>query len=282
MFMDYLASLPTSLSIDQFDLVYNGLSLAIATMGAAALFFFNAKSLVSPKYRTAVLISGVIVSVATYHYFRIFNSWDASFMLQDGAYISTGQPFNDAYRYVDWLLTVPLLLIETVAVLALSKTVARPLFAKLAIAAVLMIGTGYPGEVADSITARAIWGAVSTVPFVYILYVLWSELQSAVARQPEAVQSLLGTLRVLILFSWGVYPIAYLLPELGITGATATVGVQVGYTVADLIAKPLFGLLVFRIAQIKSQVDAEQTVEAGNGRAGNGAGDRQQAFAEVN
>lgn len=255
--MDCIASIPSSLSIGQFDLVYNAFSLTIAAMGAAALFFFNAKSTVAPKYRIAVLISGVIVSIAAYHYFRIFNSWEASYALMDGTYVATGQPFNDAYRYVDWLLTVPLLLIETVAVLALSKSVARPLLAKLAIAAVLMIATGYPGEIAESIQTRAIWGAISTVPFVYILIVLWTELQTAVTRQPEAVKTLLNGMRFLILASWGVYPIAFLLPEIGITGVGATVGVQIGYTVADLLAKPLFGLLVFRIAQVKSAVDAE-------------------------
>ncbi|MEM6591926.1 MAG: bacteriorhodopsin-like [Cyanobacteria bacterium P01_C01_bin.73] len=255
MISTYLLSLPSDLSIEQFDLVYNAFSLVIAAMGAAALFFFNAQASVSRKYRTAILISGVVVSIAAYHYFRIFNSWDAAYVLQDGLYTSTGEPFNDAYRYVDWLLTVPLLLIETVAVLGLAKEVSRPLFAKLAIAAVLMIATGYPGEISDSITVRAIWGAVSTVPFAYILYVLWSELSSATERQPEAVKSALNTMKLLLLLSWGVYPIAYLLPEVGITGATAAIGVQVGYSVADILAKPLFGLLVFRIAQIKSNVD---------------------------
>ncbi|PSN19400.1 xanthorhodopsin, partial [filamentous cyanobacterium CCP5] len=211
-----------------------------------------------------------IVSIATYHYFRIFNSWDASYALEGGLYVATGQPFNDAYRYVDWLLTVPLLLVETVAVLALSKSVSRPLLTKLAIAAVLMIATGYPGEIAETIQARAIWGAISTVPFVYILFVLWTELQSAVSRQPDAVKSLLNGMRFLILASWGVYPIAYLLPEIGITGVTATVGVQIGYTVADILAKPLFGLLVFRIAQVKTAVDAEATEDTGAVYAGDG------------
>jgi bacteriorhodopsin len=263
--MDWLlmSELPTSLTQNQFNLVYNAFSLCIAAMLAAALFFFNAKSQVNQKYRTAVLISGVVVSIAAYHYFRIFNSWEAAYTLQDGVYTATGQLFNDAYRYVDWLLTVPLLLIETVAVLALSKSVSRPLFTKLAIAAFVMIATGYPGEVADTIRVRAIWGAVSTIPFAYILYVLWTELSQAIARQPEQVQSLIGAMRILILASWGVYPIAYLLPELGITGATATVGVQLGYTVADLLAKPVFGLLVFNIARVKSEADEQMAINGG-------------------
>lgn len=255
MMLSTLASLPPELSYNQFSLVYNGFSLCIAAMIAAALFFFNAKSLVNEKYRPALLISGVIVSIAAYHYFRIFGSWDASYTLQEGVYLATGEPFNDAYRYADWLLTVPLLLVEAVAVLALSKKVARPLIVKLAVAAVLMLVTGYPGEIADDIMTRAIWGAVSTIPFAYILYVLWIELGKSLDRQPEGVKSVVGSMRLLLLLSWGVYPIAYVLPELGIAGANALVGVQVGYTVADLLAKPVFGLLVYNIARIKTQAD---------------------------
>jgi len=266
------AFLPTELSPNQFNLVYQAFSLAIAAMFASALFFFNAKSQVGRKYRIAVIISGVIVSIAGYHYFRIFNSWEAAYALQDGVYFVTGHPFNDAYRYIDWLLTVPLLLIEAVAVLALSKQVARPLFIKLATASVLMIVTGYVGEVADTLTTRAIWGAVSTVPFLYILFILWTELSQATQRQPDQVKTLLNGLRFLLLASWGVYPIAYLLPEIGIQSAAATVGVQVGYTVADLLAKPLFGLLVFSIARIKTLVDDQQGIdpESVNGSSSNG------------
>ncbi|RZM77228.1 bacteriorhodopsin-like [Leptolyngbya iicbica] len=261
--MEYItiASVPTELTANQFSLVYNAFSLCIAAMFAAALFFFNAKSQVGRKYQVAVIISGVVVSIAGYHYFRIFNSWEAAYALQGSTYLATEELFNDAYRYVDWLLTVPLLLIEAVAVLALSKEVARPLLIKLATAAVLMIGTGYVGEVADSITTRAIWGAVSTLPFLYILFILWTELSQAVERQDRRVKTLLNGMRFLLLFSWGVYPIAYLLPELGIAGATATVGVQVGYTIADLLAKPVFGLLVFSIARVKTQIDEAQVAD---------------------
>ncbi|MFP4134523.1 MAG: bacteriorhodopsin-like [Halothece sp.] len=255
-----LATTPELLSVGQFNLVYNAFSLTIAAMVAAALFFFNSKQLVGNRYRVAVIISGVIVSIAAYHYFRIFNSWEAAYLLEEGSYIASGEAFNDAYRYVDWLLTVPLLLIEAVAVLGLPNKESRPLFIKLAVAAVLMIATGYPGEIADTIKERAIWGAVSTVPFAYILFVLWFELKGAIARQTERVQTLISGMRWLLLASWGVYPIAYLLPEVGITGATATVGIQIGYTVADLLAKPIFGLLAFSIARMKSQAEAESSI----------------------
>jgi bacteriorhodopsin len=246
-----------SLSPSQFNLIYNAFSFAIATMFAAALFFFSARAQLGQKYRIALLVSAIVVSIAGYHYFRIFNSWDAAYSLQNGVYTLTGAPFNDAYRYVDWLLTVPLLLVEAVAVLALPIKEARPLLIKLAVASVVMIATGYPGEISSDLTTRVIWGTVSTIPFAYILYVLWVELSKSLVRQPAAVQTLVRSMRLLLLLSWGVYPIAYLLPMLGITGTTATIGVQLGYTIADVLAKPVFGLLVFAIAITKTKADQD-------------------------
>jgi bacteriorhodopsin len=250
-------SMVQSLTSSQFNLVYNAFSFAIAAMFASALFFFNAQGLIGQRYRLALLVSAIVVSIAGYHYFRIFNSWDAAYILQNGIYSATGAPFNDAYRYVDWLLTVPLLLVEAVAVLALPVIEARPLLIKLVLASVVMIATGYPGEISSDMTTRMIWGTVSTIPFIYILYVLWVELSKSLLRQPPAVQTLIRNMRLLLLFSWGVYPIAYLLPMLGISGASATVSVQVGYTIADVLAKPLFGLLVFAIAVVKTKVDED-------------------------
>jgi bacteriorhodopsin len=243
------------LTAAQFNLVYNAASFAIAAMFGAALFFFNAQAQVGPKYRLALLISAIVVSIAGYHYFRIFNSWNEAYSLKGNMYVSTGTPFNDAYRYVDWLLTVPLLLIETVAVLALPKQQSNSLITKLVIAAILMIVTGYPGEISNVVTTRLIWGAVSTVPFAYIIYILWVELSDSLQRQTADVQGLVRNLRLLLLFSWGVYPIVYLLPVFGISSMSATVAVQVGYSIADVLAKPLFGLIIFAIAVSKTQSD---------------------------
>ena len=251
-----------ALSSSQFNLVYNAFSFAIAAMFASALFFLNAQAQVGQKYRIALLVSAIVVSIAGYHYFRIFNSWDASYSLQNGVYTLTGAPFNDAYRYVDWLLTVPLLLVETVAVLALPAKDAKPLLLKLVVASILMIAAGYPGEISSDLTTRLVWGTISTIPFAYIVYVLWVELSKSLVRQPMEVQTLVRNLRLLLLFSWGVYPIAYLLPVFGITSATANVSVQVGYTIADVLAKPLYGLLIFSIALTKTKIDEDSLPHA--------------------
>lgn len=244
-----------TLSPAQFDTVYNALSLCVAGMGAGFVFFISARKQVAAPYRPALLVSALVVGIACYHYLRIFQSFGGAFTLTDGLYVQTA-PFNDAYRYADWLLTVPLLLIEVVAVLGLTRAISGPMFAKLTIASVLMLVTGYPGEITDDTTTRAIWGAISTVPFLYILYVLWVELDKSMGQQPPKVRVLMRNLRLLILGSWGVYPIAYMLPMFDISGSSAAVGVQVGYTFADLVAKPGMGLLIYHIARAKSIADA--------------------------
>lgn len=244
------------LSTNQFNLVYNSFSLAIAAMGAAFIYFILIRHKVGPSHRIAVTITTLVVAIAFYHYWRIFDSWDKSFEFIDGVYVSTGAGFNEGYRYVDWLLTVPLLLTELVLVLKLSQSTTRSLLWRLIIAAVLMIVLGYPGEIAaaDS-TARTVWGILSTIPFLYILYVLFVELSKSLDRQEGTVKKIVDGLRWLLLATWGVYPLAYMAPSLIDNEATAEVVRQVGYSIADILAKPLFGVLIVWIALIKTKSD---------------------------
>ena len=243
----------TELSAAQFSLVYNMFSLTIASMGAAFIFFLASRSQVAPKYRGALTVSSLVVAIACYHYFRIFNSWNEAFTLSGTVYMPSGKPFNDAYRYVDWLLTVPLLLVELVAVLALPKNQREGLFGKLAIAAFLMIALGYPGEIATDNTTRAIWGTLSSIPFVYILMILWGKLGAAIESQPGEAKVYLTNIRLLLLLTWGFYPITYMLPMFGIDPQSSVVGIQVGYAVADVLAKAFYGVMIYWIARAKSE-----------------------------
>lgn len=244
----------TQLSTGQFVLVYNVLSLAIAAMGAAFIFFLVGRSQVGVKYRPALLVSSLVVAIACYHYVRIFNSWEEAYSLQNGMYLPTGKPFNDAYRYVDWLLTVPLLLVELVAVMQLRKQDSQGMLAKLGLAAFFMILLGYPGEVSTDTTTRIVWGLLSSVPFCYILYILWVKLGKEMATESGEVQVLVRNTRLLLLGTWGFYPITYMLPLFGIS-AGATVNVQVGYAIADILAKAGYGVMIYAIARAKSAND---------------------------
>lgn len=245
------------LSLDEHALVYNMLSLTIAAMLGSFVFFVLARGQLHPRYRPAMILSSLVVAIAGYHYLRIFNSWDSAYQLVAGAYQPTGTPFNDAYRYVDWLLTVPLLVAELIAVLALAPALRGKMMARLVVAAVLMIGLGYPGEIAGSSGMRVFWAVLSTIPFAYILYVLWVELSRAAANESEAVRERLALIRWVLLATWGFYPIAYALPLLNISGASATVGLQVGYSIADILAKCGYGFLIYSIARKKMDAAGE-------------------------
>ena len=231
------------------------LSLAIAAMFGSFVFFVIARNQLTHKYRPALIMSSLVVGIAGYHYWRIFNSWDAAFTLTEGVYKPSGTPFNDAYRYVDWLLTVPLLVAELVAVLALTREVRGPMMAKLTIASVIMIACGYPGEISSDNTVRGIWGFISTIPFVYILYILWVQLGKATADAAPRVQKLLADTKLLLIATWGFYPIAYLMPQLGVEAGSATVALQVGYSVADILAKCGYGFMIYAIAQAKMEAE---------------------------
>lgn len=244
--------LPT-LTMTEYSIVFNILSFTIATMGAAALFFFLAAQTVESRYRLGVYISGLVVAIACYHYVQIFLSWNGAYTLQGGAYVPTGKPFNPAYRYVDWLLTVPLLLTELVAVLNLPRNVGRPLQVKLIIAAILMIVLGYPGEIATAASTKWLWWAVAMVPFLFIVYTLFAQLSAAVGRQPERVRDLVAGARWLTVVSWSFYPIAYLAPVAGLSGSTSEVVLQIGYSIADIVSKAGLGLYIYGIARTKSE-----------------------------
>ena len=254
------------LDYSQFQTVYNVLSFALASMLAATVFFFVVQGRVLPRYRQALVVSGIVTLIAGYHYFRIFNSFTEAYVaVGDGTpatamnamsyVLVNGDGFNEGYRYVDWLLTVPLLLFEAIAVLALAPKVRKGLMLKLIPASALMIILGYPGELATDTASKAIWGAASTIPFLYILYVLFVELSRAAKSQPEQVGKDLNGLRWLLLATWGVYPISYMFPMFGLEGADSFVWRQVGYSIADILAKCLFGLLIYKIAREKSFAD---------------------------
>jgi bacteriorhodopsin len=254
------------LTVAQYSLVYNMFSFTFAAMLASFIFFVLSSQQIAPEYRNALIMSSLVVAVAGYHYFRIFESWSSAFVLNDvGVYGAAPKGFNDAYRYVDWLLTVPLLVAELVAVLRLEKGKGGSLTVRLAVAAVLMVALGYPGEIATDNGTRALWGTISTIPFLYIVYVLFTELGAAIERQPEGTKVLFRNIRLLLLATWGFYPIVYMLPFLnsGSIDASTLVAVQVGYCIADVAAKCGYGVMIYLIAREKSEVSRMQGVPAG-------------------
>ena len=252
--------IPDILSHGQYSTVYNFLSLVIASQLFTAVFLLISLPRILPRYRQAITVAIIVCGIAAYHYFRIFDSFKEAFVSKSvggtGTYSqAAGVSFNEGYRYVDWLLTVPLLLVELIAVLALARKVQSGLLLRLVPAAALMIALGYPGEISGDNGLRGLFGLLSTIPFAYILYVLFVQLSKSLSTQPVSVRKTLGRLRFLLLLSWGVYPIAYLLPLLNIGGADAWVSKQVGYSMADIVAKAVYALIIFGVAKAKSYDD---------------------------
>lgn len=243
------------ITVPEYDLVYNAFSFTLAAMGAGTLFLWLSRGQVAPAYRTALTVSGLVTAIAAYHYFRIFESWTAAYTVRNNVLTVTGVAFNDAYRYVDWLLTVPLLLIELILVMRLPAGEGAKKSIRLGSAAALMIVLGYPGEIAHTNTVRAIWGTAATVPFLYIVYELFAGLSASIDRQPPAAKGLVKQARLITFAAWGFYPIVYMIPYTNLSGGAVITGVQIGYTIADIIAKVGVGILIFNIARLKSQAE---------------------------
>jgi bacteriorhodopsin len=242
-----------TLTIGQYDLIYNAFSFGFATLAAATLFFWLGIGQVKPQYKTALVVTGLVTFIAAYHYFRIGQSWNEAYDLVDGTYVASEKAFNSAYRYVDWLLTVPLLLVELILVMSLSRSETVSRATRLGLLALIMVALGYPGEVSETSSVRWIFGLLSMIPFLWITYELYVGLGKAIESQPENARGLVKAARNVTIASWSFYPVVYFAGAIGLEGATATVVVEVGYTIADIIAKAGFGVLIFLIAVRKSE-----------------------------
>ncbi len=243
------------LDSNQWNLVYNVFSFGLISMLACTVYTLVSQQRVLPKYRNALVMSSMVTFIAGYHYLRIFDSFKHA---SENGMVKLDQSqdsFNEAYRYVDWLLTVPLLLVEVIAVLALTREVSRSLITRLVPASAAMIALGYPGEISDVQNTQVLYGVLSTIPFLYILYILFVELGKSLERQPAGVAETVGRLRLLLIATWGVYPIAYIFNIVGDASASSFVTVQVGYTIADVLAKCVFGLTILKIARMKSMAE---------------------------
>ncbi len=227
---------------DKYDLVYNALSFGTAVMLGAFVYFLTQINSVAKAYRSGVAVSAVVVGIAGYHYYRIFTGFSDGVM-------------NEGYRYADWLITVPLLVIELLIVLGVAAAVRKSLMWKLVPATVLMIALGYPGETSADEGTKWLWWALAMIPFFYILYVLYGQLQDAQKREKGEVSSAIKKATIVLLATWCVYPIAYLFPIFDETSQTLEVLRQVGYTIADVTAKALYGLMILGIAKARTAAE---------------------------
>jgi len=259
-----------AMTAGQFDLVYNFTSFTLASMMATTIFLWLRVSSITEKYKSAVVISGLVTFIAAYHYIRIFNSWVEAYKFPAaeangdvyavGDPVPTGVPFNDAYRYMDWLLTVPLLLIEIVLVMKLSPEESSKQCQNLGVLSALMIIFGYPGELIldpEKLNTRFVFWALGMLPFLFIVHTLLIGLRGAIDSETDpSLREKVNAACVWTVISWCTYPVVYLMPMLGVSGAQAVVAIQIGYCVADVISKCGVGLIIYQITNAKSKAES--------------------------
>jgi len=257
---------------EQYQIMYDALSFSLACMMSCTIFLWMRVPSIVEKYKSAVLISGLVTFIAAYHYIRIFNSWVDSYhypggdtlvmygghgdRAEPGRPVLTGTPFNDAYRYMDWLLTVPLLLIEIILVMNLPKEEANSKCWSLGVFSALMILSGYKGELIlnGDLTPRWISWGVSMMFFMYIVFTLLVGLAEATNQEEDPkTRDLIKSAQVWTVISWCTYPIVYVFPMMGISGPSSVVAIQLGYSCSDIISKCGVGLLIYQITLNKSR-----------------------------
>jgi bacteriorhodopsin len=238
---------------------YVGFTFFVGCMAmmAASAFFFLSLSQFDKKWRTSVLVSGLITFIAAVHYFYMKEYWSMNAYV--GGVLSTDPNIlRDAsptfFRYVDWILTVPLMCVEFFLILKVAGAKTDLLW-KMIFLSVVMLVTGYLGETVYSDQA-AFWGLISGVAYFVIVYEIW--LGSASKLAATAGGNVLAAHKILcwfVLVGWAIYPLGYMLGTEGWYNQFLRKGsVDVVYNIADAINKIGFGLVIYNLA-LKSQND---------------------------
>ena len=240
----------------QHAVVAHAFAVALGAHIVGFLYFLSRKDAIAPRYRTATWLSMAVMAASGLLFFRLGQSWDTAFVQSGAEMVRTGNRFDGGLRYVNWLVTVPVLLCQVLYALDLGKPAVQRLRVVLVTSGVLMVLCGYVGQFSagkDDGTLL-LWGLLGTPPFVVLLAVLVPKLLAARSYVPaEAAVTLRNVVFVFLLF-WGLYPIAYLLPAVQDGATTAVVG-QVLFTVADVGSKVLYGVMLAKVCRLRSAAD---------------------------
>jgi bacteriorhodopsin len=247
-----------------YQIVAHVLTLGYAVMLAGLFYFILTMKTVAPRYRISSVLSVVVMVSAFLLLFKQASNWSDAFQFnaEKGRYfLAAGADlFNNGYRYLNWLIDVPMLLFQILFVVALTRSNFASIRNQFWFSGAAMIITGYIGQYyeATSPTAYFIWGAISTVFFIHILILMNRVIREGKEGAPEKARKVLSKIWVLFVVAWMLYPGAYLMPHLvGIEGAFfSEIGVvarQITYTVADVSSKVIYGVLLTVAAQAMSK-----------------------------
>ena len=241
----------------QHDIIAHVLTLGYAAQAAGFVYFLATLSNIAPRYRLSSVLSAVVMASAFFELFQLFQNWQNSFVFANGVWRLGDTAFSNGFRYMNWSIDVPMLLLQLVVVLGLTRAQAISYGTRFIIGGLLMVYTGYIGqfyEVTNS-TLLLIWGAISTVFYVYVLYVIGQMIHKSaddLPRQPDNLPKAMRFVFWFILITWTLYPIAYLIPVIWGT-AWGAVTRQILYTVADITSKVIYGAILSYIARKRSE-----------------------------
>ena len=219
-----------------------GISFWLISMAlvAATAFFFIETQRVSAKWKTSLTVSGLVTLVAAVHYFYMRDIW-----------IETGES-PTVFRYIDWLITVPLLMVEFYIILRAVGAASAMIFWKLMIGTLVMLAGGYAGEAGY----LEVWPAfiIGMAGWAFILYEIFlGEAGKASAEQSsESVKSAFSTMRWIVTIGWAIYPLGYFLWYLAGGAAVDANALNVIYNLADLLNKIAFGVIIWNVAVTES------------------------------
>lgn len=206
-------------------------------MFASAVFFFVERGSVDGKWKTSLLVSGLITGIAAVHYYYM-----RDFYLQTGT-------SPTAFRYVDWTLTVPLMCVEFY-LLTKPFGAKGSTLTKLIVASLVMLITGYIGET-SGIDNNIFWGVLSTLGYLYIVYEVFAGDVAKLAKSSDspALAKAMFLLKIFITLGWSIYPIGYMvLPGNLLSGMFEVSSIDLFYNLADAINKIGFGLVIYSVA----------------------------------
>ena len=224
---------------------YVGFTFFVGCMAmmAASAFFFVSMNSFDRKWRTSILVSGLITFIAAVHYWYMRDYW------------ATNMESPTFFRYVDWILTVPLMCVEFYLILKVAGA-KKSLMWKLILLSVVMLVTGYWGEGVDRDNAW-LWGLISGIAYFVIVYEIW--LGGAAKLAKQAGGSVASSHKILcwfVLVGWAIYPIGYMAGTPGwYEGIFGGLSMDVFYNIADAINKIGFGLVIYNLAVQQTSTD---------------------------
>ena len=228
-----------SVGLQPNDLV--GISFWLISMAlmASTVFFLWETQCVSRKWKTSLVVSALVTFIAAVHYFYMREVW-----------VTTGTS-PTVFRYIDWLLTVPLLMIEFYLILRAIGVAKMGIFWRLLIGTLVMLVPGYMGEAGYINTTLGF--VIGMAGWFYILYEVFAGEAGKAAEEnaSDAVKFAYSTMRWIVTIGWAIYPIGYVLGYM--VGAASPEALNVVYNLADLVNKVAFGLLIWYAATSESQ-----------------------------